>query len=764
MKINTIRGSASFCLLSNLLAITIQAAILEEITVTAQKREESLQGVPVAVTTFTGEALERSGGVDPSVLGDVVPNLHVGFEGDRDGVLITIRGVSGTDVRNASDPTTAFHVDGSYVARLSGANAYFYDVDRIEVLRGPQGTLYGRNSTSGVVNVVTKKPSIESFETNVEAAIGNYDMLNIKGTINVPLNDDIAARIAFTKTDRDGFRDNGPGIKDGDDADEVGLRSHILWNLSDKTSLLFTAESYAREGVGQVLAAMSFDGNPNAALFSSDPADSNQLDTQSHRDNSDVNYRLQLDHSFSHFDLFYQAAFRDHEREYVDDNDGFGGVVNGVQANTSVVETTDAEMWTYEVRLTSSWKGPLQGILGFFILDEEINGDFDFQGVFDPSLNACPSNTCPWPNGFIRQSVRFNDRGLKNESVAAFLHSTYDITDDLRLTAGIRWTKDEKDKGGIAGDPINGSTFILTRDRVGLGPIELFSSPQISTPSWTKTTWKVGLDYQMNEDWMVYATIGTGYKSGGYNRGSNFNTLDGTLIEYNPEEIMAYEGGFKASLMDGRARVNLAAFYYDYTDMQQASIFVAPNGTATNVTNNAAGSTIWGFELESEMLIGNTGSANLSLGYLNAEFEEFTGVQDPLDGSINDVSGNELINAPDLTATLIFVPRTFEVFNGTLTPRVQFHYETEAWHSVLNRPWDRRDSYAKTDLSLYYEHNSNGWYAESFVTNLGDDDVENNKGCTDIISSGSAAPAPLQGCGTRFSTPRQYGIRIGFRM
>ena len=178
----------------------------KEIIVTAQKRSVSLQNEAIAVTALTGNDIDRAGGVDPEILGVLVPNLHVGEETNRDGMQITIRGVSGTDVRNSADPTTALHIDGSYVPRLSGANAYFYDVERIEVLRGPQGTLYGRNSTAGVVNVITMKPDFDDLGGSLEVSAGKYDLFQTKGALNVPITGSLAARVAFITNDRDGYR------------------------------------------------------------------------------------------------------------------------------------------------------------------------------------------------------------------------------------------------------------------------------------------------------------------------------------------------------------------------------------------------------------------------------------------------------------------------------------------------------------------------------------------------------------------------------
>lgn len=221
---------------------------LEEIVVTAEKREATVQNTSVAVSVITGDALARAGVVDPDTLAEMVPNVDVNSEANRDGLIIVVRGVAGTDVRNGADPTTAFHVDGSYVPRLSGANAYFFDTERVEILRGPQGTLYGRNSTSGVVNVITRKPQLDELQGNIELGAGNFSQFIANGALNIPLSDNVAFRGAFMSNTRDGFTsNNGPGsvgiTEDANDADELAFRAHLLWEIGDNTSLLFTGEN-----------------------------------------------------------------------------------------------------------------------------------------------------------------------------------------------------------------------------------------------------------------------------------------------------------------------------------------------------------------------------------------------------------------------------------------------------------------------------------------------------------------------------------------
>ena len=731
---------------------------LEEIVVTAQKRTSLLQDEAIAITAITADTINRAGGVDPEVLGVLVPNLHVGKETNRDGLQITIRGVSGTDVRNGADPTTAFHVDGSYVARLSGANAYFYDLERIEVLRGPQGTLYGRNSTAGVVNVITKKPEFDDVGGSIEFTGGAYNLFQAKGALNIPITaDSLAARIAFITNDRDGYRENAPS-EDGDDADEFSIRSHLLFEPFRNTSLLFTGEYYKRGGVGGVA---SFHAPPGdtSGLQTEDPAGVNPIDTQGFRDNSDSNFRLELNHSFSAVDVTYLGAFRNHERDFLSDAD-FTALAS---INSFVRETAKSDTWTHEVRLTSTHDGPFQYIIGGYYLDEEINGDFQVGLTTGAGFagGAFPDS---------RFIVRFVDRDLTNESLAAFLHTSYDITNQFQAVAGARYTADKKDKGGDPSDVgATADTAVGSFQTVGIvdGPT-FFLAPQIADPSFNETTWKLGVNYTPNDDHLFYLSASTGFKAGGYNRGSQADNVGAPLAIFEPETVTAYEIGWKAALFNNRSRLNLAAFYYDYEDLQQGQTFTNSAGTITNQTINATSADVFGIEFEGETLIGKTGQLSVSLGYLSAEFGTFTGVDNNLMvGSQSlDASGNRLTRAPEFTATAIYTPVIWQMpFGGSLEPRIQFHYESEVSLGVLDRSFERQDGYTKTDLSLLYtyENGARGWgdslYAEIFIQNLEDEDVATYQECFDFNQVG----VDVQQCERVYAPPRTWGLRAGLR-
>ena len=367
--------------------------LLEEIIVTATRREESLIDAPVSVTAITGAELQARGIVDATGLGDSVPNLTIGTEGARDATYIAIRGVSQNERRNTDDATTPFFIDGATVPRMSGVAAYFYDVQRLEVLRGPQGTLYGRNSTTGVVNLITNKPNFDGYGGNFELGAGNFASTNASGAYNMPFSDNVAARVAFTYAKRDGYYENGPLVEDYNDADDLGVRAHLLWNVGDATSLLFTADYYEKDAIGNntVGVPCPTNGVPSCnigALASQDEGDiplSPQLwrvagEQESFRDNSDTNFKFELNHSFDNVDLTALISSREHERDYNTGSSwGPDQVINGVLLDGGVRETTKSESISTELRLTSTHDGRLQWIAGLYALDEEINGEFMFQ-------------------------------------------------------------------------------------------------------------------------------------------------------------------------------------------------------------------------------------------------------------------------------------------------------------------------------------------------------------------------------------------------
>ena len=691
----------------------------DRIVVTAQRREEALSAVPLAVTAISGEALSRMGAMDTSAIGQLAPNVNFANETSRDAVIITIRGISATDTRNEADPTTAFHIDGGYVPRLSGANAYFFDLERVEILRGPQGTLYGRNSTSGAVNLISRKPENE-LGGFIETRYGNFDQFLTTGAINVPLVDDaLAMRMAFISESRDGFRDNSPVREQGDDADDFAGRLHVMGRPTDRLTILGTYETYHKSGVGGVQAFLPFEGNPNPSVVA--PSRTRfPLDTRGFRDNSTDAARLNVDYDLDFATATYQISYRDEEREALNDLDGTA------VSDSILQETFSSESITHELRLTSNGDRNLDWVAGAFYLDEELNSIFNIQ--IPTSFGA-----------FSRLDFDFVDRNQSNRSYAFFAQGTYALTNSLDLTVGGRYTKDEKKKP-------DSQQIIRRLDAMGPPPLQIISQNQ--SADFDEVTWRVALDYTLPDETLLYGSVSTGYKAGGFNRGQSQQV-------YDPETVTSYEAGIKTGLFGDLIRLSAAGFFYDYQDLQLAQVETQSSGVIENITRNAASADIWGLELEGSSRPWEGGYVAFSLGYLDTEFQRFPNVLDDLTGRVEDLSGNRLVNAPEFTATLTLEPFTLPVGSGTLVPLVQFHYESDAFLRVQNRESDRRDGFSKTDVRLRYSSAEESWFVEGFVQNIEDNNVLSSVSTgTFIIGSGPS----FKGV---FAAPRTYGIRIG---
>ncbi len=707
---------------------------LDTVTVTARKREESLQDAPLAVSAVSQDQLDRAGVVDSTRLSDIAPNVNIASDSNRDSLFITIRGVSGTDTRNTADPTTAFHIDGVSIPRLSGANAYFFDLERVEILRGPQGTLYGKNATSGVVNVVSKKPD-HDYSGSAEVTVGNFNLVRTRGHLNLPIIEDkLAIRAAFSSEDRDGYRDNGPLLQDGDDADDTAARLHVLFEPTDRLDILLTGEIFRKRGVGRVQGFIDFPGNPNPQYGLSDPQEF-PLDAQSFRTQDDTAFRWELKYDLDFAEFVYLGGWREHDRELFQDLDGTDLV------DSTVGEVFDSTAVSHEVRLTSTTDDRLSWILGAMVFEEDIDSVFNIQIPTTTALSGVP--TVP----FDRLDFDFDVPNQTNEGLGIFANLGFALTDALNVTGGIRYSEDEKKRP-------EGNQVIRRINSVGPPPLSIL--PQAQEADFDKVTWKLGLDWKATDQVLAYASVGTGYKAGGFNRGEFVGI-------FGPENITAYEVGSKVTTRDNRLRFNTAAFLYEYEDLQQAQVTPQPDGTIVNETVNAAEATIWGLEGELEAVPYDGGLVSIVAGYLNTEFDDFQNIENPITGVVEDLSGNDLVFAPEVTVTLLYQPYTFRIPEfGTLTPTIQVHYEAESALNIQNDAFATRDSFTRTNLSLRYEDAAGRYSAEAFVHNLEDEDILSAvQAGTAVIGPPSFGGGPSQK--GVFDAPRTYGFRIGAR-
>ena len=796
-------GVAAGGLLGAASAVAQQA--LEQVVVTAEKRESTALDTALAITALDQAALDRNGIDRVEDIEMAVPNfkfgdLNLGFGGAQ----ITIRGISNDAITNVGDPSIAVHLDGVYLPRISSGNALFYDVERVEVLRGPQGTLYGRNTTSGTINVIPKRPTNDT-EMSASVTGGSDSLIAVEGMGNAPLVDGVlAGRIAFNWTDRDGYRDNDPA-PDGDDDEHWGVRGSLLYTPNDDVSFLLTGDYFEQNGHGTSMAAIAFEPEvePGGFVFqfpfSEDPQDF-PLNIDQQTDNFDWGIKGELNWNLSSAaTLTYIGAYRAHQRSNVADRDGTDqiptvadlcrfappplrpGCLNpavGPGIGNFAVTDWDSSSITQEVRIASNRpENPWEWLVGvnYFYETQDVSFDAVVEGLRGTGFIA-PVLGVPPPVLFASPATRvnrFDDQ--TDESVAGFgqLARRFGTREQFRLTGGVRYSYEEKDLGnsyvGFTLEP-------LTAPPPGFTAADMIPNPtgfptctdgtvtvfrclvQDSSDSWTEWTWKGGIDWRPTDDWLLYYSATKGFRSGGF---------DNTGGKYDPETIISHEIGAKGVFWSGRAQLDLTAFYYDFKDQQVNQV-----ENAQIVTRNAGSSTLWGVELAATLLPTDNSRIDLTVGFLDTEFDEFVTVDTQLSGpelatnpgQIVDLSGSEFAKAPDLSLNLAVEPYIFRFGSGaTLTPRVNFHYESEFKLLPFGNPQNVQDSYTRTDFRLIYD-SGRTWSVEAWVKNIEDDDVlaaqftsPNNLLPKPNQFGAPAGPAQELLLGS-YAAPRTYGL------
>lgn len=756
---------AALLLAGSLLAFdTIATSVLEEVIVTAQKRAETALETPLAISAFDQGTLERNGVLSTEDLSMLVPNfkfgdLNLGFGGAQ----VTIRGISNDAITNVGDPSIAVHLDGVYLPRISSANALFYDVERVEVLRGPQGTLYGRNTTSGTINVIPRRPT-DQIELSGAISAGSDSLVTVEGAGNAPLIDGVlAGRVAFNWTDRDGLRDNDPA-PDGDDAEHWAVRGSLLYTPTDTISFLLSADYFEQNGHGTAMAAIAFtpevepSGSAFQFPFSMDPQEF-PLNIDPETDNFDWGVKGELNWELPFATLTYIGGYRAHQRAGVADRDGTDQIpavadlcrfappplrpaclspAAGPTLGNFAVTDWQSDSISQEIRLASNDPQSLwEWLGGFYYFYETQDVAFDAvveglrgTGFIAPVLGAPPPVLFASPATRVN---RFDDQTA--ESLAAFgqLSRRFGPQEQFRITGGFRFTYEEKDLGnsyvGFTLAPLTAPAPGFTRDDLVPNPTGFPTCSDGTTTvfrcliqdqraSWNEWTWKAGADWRPTEDWLLYYSATRGFRSGGFDNAGN---------KFGPEKILAHEAGAKGRLWGGRAQVDLTAFYYDFTDQQVNQV-----ESAQIVTRNAGASTLWGIEFTGIVLPTENSRIDLTIGFLDTEFDEFVTADPQLSGpalatnpdKIVDLSGSEFAKAPDLSLNLGVEPHIFRFGDGsTLTPRVNFHYESEFSLLVFDNPQNRQDSFTRTDLRLTYRSAGGNWSIEGWVKNIEDDDV-----------------------------------------
>lgn len=722
-----------------------EAGGISDIVVTAQRREENLQKVAVAVSAVGAEQLTSAGVSDVSNLGKLVPALVAQPNGGSS-TNFYLRGVGSYAVNAFAENAIAFNFGGVYVARPTSPLGTFFDLERIEVVKGPQGTLYGRNATGGAINVLPRMPELDHFGGDAMVEIGNYNAVKAQAAVNIPLGSNAALRIAGQVSDREGYLSNGY-----DDENGQAIRASLLLKPSDAIKMTLVADYFHQggKGVGSVLVPGPLTPtavSPSDRFAGSDPRSQAEIVARfpsltnatnsgialMPRDNGFVDSvfygitgTIEADLGFATLSVI--PAYRRSEPDFLSYNLGF----------LARVEEVDNQ-YSLEVRLASASDQRLRYVLGGFLFKE----DQVAQNMFSQG----PITT-----------TTFNP-SLETKSKAIFGQLTFDLIDTLRIVGGARYTKEDK------------SLFTPLRQQTLANPNPPFTTVA-GDLTFDKVTWKAGIEYDVAQRSLLYANVATGFKAGGFFVAVRDNT-------FAPETLTAYTLGSKNRFFDNKLQLNVEAFYWKYKDQQVG--FVGPVETSDGVfgaggkTVNAGNARMYGVEMEMLFQPTPDDRFNANLQYLNSKYQSFSYTQISANGStprsscpiVRDTSipvappaalftancaGRPAVNAPKWSFSGGY-EHDFDLGGITITPGARTRIESGRYLSIEYLPENRQSGYMASDLYLTVADADKRWTVTAFVNNVEDKTIYASSSLRPVVPVVYNALRP----------PRTFGLRAGF--
>ena len=690
---------------------------LEEIIVTAQKREETLLKVPVAVSVLTQEQLRDQGVASLADLGSTVPNVDIKTLGFTDAIQIAVRGITNNDFNESGNPAIATYIDGFYVGRSEGLGGALYDLQRVEILRGPQGTLYGRNSTGGNVNIITADPQ-PTLGGSADISHGNYSDLLVHAMVNIPVSDTLAIRAAFMSHQSNGYYDTLGSTQRGyGAADDHAGRLTILWTPTGNFKWRLSADDFVSNGTPGLNITTGPDGKPLDGLPVLKQPTLDHLEPYNHMNNFLIRSRMEWQFS-DHFSLAYVAGYQDVN---------FAAQV-GIGPNL----------------LDSLRRDPFQSYSHEIDLNFDSGAFRNTAGATYFNLSTSSPDTFRFPAADLAYGLARPDR-VKTEAWGIFDQATYSVNDSLRVIGGLRYSSETQHALGAL------SYFCPISDFPN-APLSLYGTvfgPGCTTGTvipaggkWSNVNWKAGLEYDLSSHTSSYLTATTGFKSGGANIG--FNT---PVPNFKPEKVINYEFGIKTRLLDDRVSLNTALFFENYTDLQVTQL------TQYNtITENAAGAHIYGIENEATFRVTKHDEFSGFLNYLQGTYTRYQNAVDQLTGKVfPSLAGNHLPNSPVVSLKFQYL-HNFDLPNGgTLTPTVWTYWQSKNYLREFNLPIDRVADYSKTNANLTYMDPSKHWKLQGYVRNL-ENNVVRNEGF-------SAAGAYF----SSYDAPRTFGVLFSYQ-
>ncbi|MGY1409663.1 TonB-dependent receptor [Luteimonas sp. A611] len=691
------------------------ATTLDVITVTARKREETLQDVPVAVTAFTADTIDKLNIQDIGDLDAQVPNLTIyAARGSTSTVTAYIRGVGQADPLWGVDPGVGIYLDDVYIARPQGALLDVFDVERIEVLRGPQGTLYGKNTIGGAIKYISRGLPTETTGFG-SITVGNYNQLDAKAGIGGSLGGEdsgLRGRVAVASMNRDGYGTNLFNGQDVSDKEINALRMQLGAYSHEDFDVQFAFDWIDDQSGVRGAKMLAPNTNPLVPVTGGAPMDNrydirsgmpNVNDTEMKGISATVNWRPSEDWA-----LKYVVAKRESDTETNIDFDTLPEKIADVKAFYSDQQVS------HELQANYDAGGRGRGVVGIYAF----NGDAGGQVL----------------NNFFDLSFGDTQGYVNTKAIALYADWTHDLTDRLKLDVGARYT--DEDKHAVAYNiGYTDATFTV--------PNGVVAANFDKTVNFKNVSPKVSLDYQLTPDVMIYGSASRGFKSGGYNIRANTTAVPRSGEPFNDESVDSFEIGTKMGLLDQRLFLNLAAFHNIYEDIQLSVFTALPGGGFFGDFTNAGKGTVTGVEAEYQFMPTEHWLISGNLAWLDAEYDEF------MSGGVNIADTQYFTNAPEFSGAINVEYRTDLANGGNLSARVGYSYQSEVWPTTDLSPVIRQEGYGLVNAGVIWRAND-AWSFSLQGTNLADEEYRTTG--YNLVSAGLGV---LTGF---FGPPRQYSL------
>lgn len=700
--------------------------VLEEITVTAQKREQAITDVPISITAFSGETMRELGIDNTMDLAFYTPGLTMGQNsGEGDFPHISLRGVTVRDFADTNESPSAVYIDEFYKANLMGLDQQIFDLQRAEVLRGPQGTLYGRNATGGLIHYVSNKPTRE-FTGYGEVTYGERDRIKFEGAAGGPLSEQLSGRISVLHHQFDGYTDNTvAGNADGNALDATSVRGQLLFEPTDDFSMLVFLQRAANDNdAGNMFPHVAVTEDPVTGLAVANPGGPGYLgfieptpddprDTHSDRDiylrSEQYTAIGRLEWSFNDLDFVSVTGYEKTSKDANFDSDGTP-FARGTEVHPN------GEQFSQEFRVSGE-HGSLQWLAGFYYIDYEVDGW---------QARCARRSGCAFNNGPVIYD-------LQTESWAVFANTDFQLTQDIGITAGLRYTEEEKDYVLDSRD----AGYVFNQATAGDGA--------------SQDDGNLSFNFRLNltplDDVLVYAGVARGYKAGTFNVGYTLRNFD--AIPVGPEELTSYEGGIKAAAMDNRVRISGAVFHYDYDD-SQAFQFDGSTLSATAFNRDAE---VNGFEVEISAAVTEGFDLFFTSTYLDAKLIDVTvpGAW-PLYYGLIPPENKKMPLVPDWKISFMGRYEWSMPGGSRLAIQGDMTYYDDQFFDAYNSPSHFEDDYVVGNARLTWYSADDRWKASVFAENIGD--TEYRTYAFDLAFLGFATDV--------YGKPRWVGGTIGY--